>query len=63
MLTDKKKLDFSFTEYYKSGAIKTQGHRIYVKESHTYFDHGDWTYFDESGAKIKTEKFDRGVKI
>lgn len=63
LLTDKKKLEFSFTEYYASGAVKIQGHRIFVKESNTYFDNGNWTYFDESGAKIRTDKFDRGVKI
>jgi antitoxin component YwqK of YwqJK toxin-antitoxin module len=62
-MVDKKKLSFNFFEYYESGAVKVQGHRIFVKESNTYFDHGDWVYFDESGAKIKTEKFDRGVKL
>jgi antitoxin component YwqK of YwqJK toxin-antitoxin module len=62
-LADKKKLLFNFFEYYESGAVKVQGHRLYVKESNTFFDHGDWIYFDESGAKIKTEKYDRGVKL
>lgn len=63
ILTDKKKLDFTFIEYYPSGAIKVQGHRMFVKESNVYFDNGDWTYFDESGTKTKTEKYDRGVKL
>jgi antitoxin component YwqK of YwqJK toxin-antitoxin module len=63
LLTDKKKMEFSFTEYHPNGTVKTQGHRIFVKESSTYFDNGEWTYFDESGNKTKSEKFDRGVKI
>lgn len=63
LLIDKKKMDFSYTEYYANGTVKVQGHRLYVKESSSYFDNGEWTYFDESGHKTKTEKFDRGVKI
>lgn len=62
-LVDKKKLEFTYTEYYGNGQIKIQGKKIFLKESNSYFDHGDWNYFDESGSKIKTEKFDRGVKI
>lgn len=63
LLSDKKKLEFSYTEYFENGTVKVEGHRIFTKESNTYFDHGEWKYFDQSGAKTKTEKFDRGVKL
>jgi antitoxin component YwqK of YwqJK toxin-antitoxin module len=62
-LVDKKKMMYNYNEYYPSGVLKIQGHRLFVKESNTYFDHGEWIYFDESGNKTKTEKFDRGVKL
>ncbi|HLP13057.1 MAG TPA: hypothetical protein VK177_14065 [Flavobacteriales bacterium] len=62
-LVDKKKMVFNYTEYYESGTVKVQGQRIFIKDSNTYFDNGEWNYFDESGSKTKTDKFDRGVKL
>lgn len=62
-LTDKKKLDFTYTEYYEDGKIKVEGMRIYNKEGSTFYDHGEWKYYDQSGNKTKTEKFDRGVRL
>jgi len=63
VLKDKKKLEFVFTEYYPSGAVKVKGTKLFIKEGNSYMDHGEWKYFDESGSVSKTEKYDRGVKL
>lgn len=63
LLTDKKKLEFSYTEYYEDGKVKVEGQRIFMKDSNIYLDHGSWNYYDQSGAKTKSEKFDRGTKL
>ncbi len=62
-LTDKKKLEFSVIEYYANGVVKIKGMKIFLKDSNSYYDHGEWKTYDESGALIKTEKFDKGVKL
>lgn len=63
ILTDKKELVFTYTEYNERGKIILQGTKIFKKDSNTYFDHGKWTYYDDNGKEIKVEKFDRGVKL
>jgi antitoxin component YwqK of YwqJK toxin-antitoxin module len=62
-LADKKKTTYTYKEFYKSGAVKLEGSKIYKEELGDYINTGVWKYFDESGSVTKEEKFDNGTLV
>lgn len=62
-LKDKKKITYTYTEYYASGAVKIQGEKVYKEELGDYINIGTWKYFDESGSVTKEERYDNGTLV
>jgi antitoxin component YwqK of YwqJK toxin-antitoxin module len=62
-LSDKKKLVYSFKEYFASGQLSMDGSKMYNEELGDYINVGIWKYYSESGSLIKEEKFDNGTLV
>ncbi len=62
-LTDKKKISYSYKEYYAGGTVKLEGSKVYKEELGDYLNTGTWKYYDESGSVTKEEKFDNGTLV
>jgi antitoxin component YwqK of YwqJK toxin-antitoxin module len=61
-IKDKKKLSFSYSEYYESGKVKITGEKLATSDGQL-MNHGEWKYYDESGTVTKVEKWDHGTKL
>ena len=59
-LVDKKSKTYIKKEYYDNGRLKEEGTMIFRKDLGDYQKEGNWTYYDEKGTIIKTEKFLKG---
>ena len=59
-LVDKKSKTYIKKEYYENGRLKEEGTMIFRKDLGDYQKEGNWTYYNEIGAIIKTEKFLKG---
>lgn len=63
VIKDKKKLIYSYTEYYSNGKVKIEGTKIYDTNRFEYVNQGTWKYFDERGNLTKEETWDKGEKV
>ena len=59
-LVDKKTKKYTKKEFYESGRLKEEGTMYFRKEVGDYQKEGSWTYYDEKGATVKTEKYHSG---
>lgn len=62
-LVDKKKLTYTYTEYYANGNKQVEGTKIYNEDLGDYLNTGVWKYYDESGNVTKEERFDNGTLV
>lgn len=62
-LLDKKKITYTYKEFYSSGAVKVEGSKQFKEELGDYINTGVWKYYDESGKVTKEEKFDNGTLV
>ncbi len=56
-LTHKRKLNYSFNEYYPGGGKKTKGNLIYNKDTYDYQRIGTWVYYNADGSQNREEKY------
>lgn len=54
-LVDKKRVEFSQKEFYPGGAIRSEGKARYDPARMDTQRIGTWTYYDRSGAVLRTE--------
>lgn len=59
-LIDKKSKRYIKKEYYENGRVKEEGDMYYKKDLQDYQKEGTWTYYDEKGNVLKTEKYHNG---
>lgn len=59
-LIDKKTKKYIKKEYYENGRIKEEGSMFLRKEMGDYLKEGTWTYYDDKGKVVKTEKYYKG---
>lgn len=59
-LVDKKTKRYSKKEFYENGRVREEGPMIFRKDLGDYQKDGVWTYYDEKGNTIKTEKYQNG---
>lgn len=59
-LVDKKTKKYIKKEFYENGRVKEEGSMYFRKDLGDYQKEGVWTYFDEKGNEIKTEKYHSG---
>lgn len=59
-LDHKKKLIFTYFEYYPSGQMKLEGEMQFSESTYDYMRVGKWTYYNESGSVTKEETYDNG---
>lgn len=59
-LIDKKQKKYIKKEYYENGRVKEEGNMFLRKELGDYLKEGTWTYYDDKGKVIKTEKYHKG---
>ncbi len=59
-LVDKKSKKYIKKEFYENGKLKEEGPMIFRKDLGDYQKEGEWTYYDEKGAKTKSEKYHSG---
>lgn len=62
-LVDKKKLSYTYIEYYANGNKKAEGEKLYSSDLGDYINTGLWKYYNESGAVTKEERFDNGTLV
>lgn len=66
IMREKYKKDYCIrTKYHQNGKIESKGQTRLVidgKYPHWYY-FGDWEFFDENGAQIRTKKYDNGKLI
>jgi len=62
-LLDKKKVTYTFKEFYPNGQVKVDGLKQYKEELGDYINIGTWKYYDQSGSVTKEEKFDNGTLV
>ncbi len=60
-LVDKKTKRYLKKEFYENGRIKEEGSMILRKDLGDYQKEGVWTYFDDKGNTLKTEKYHNGA--
>ncbi|MFH0866250.1 MAG: hypothetical protein V1904_08645 [Bacteroidota bacterium] len=60
-LTDKKNKIYSSKEYWKNGAIKEEGMRIFNNTVQDYQKTGTWNVYDSGGNKIAEEDYVKGL--
>lgn len=60
-LVDKKTKKYAKKEYYENGRIKEEGPMYFHKDLGDYLKEGVWTFYDEKGNVIKTEKYHNGM--
>src|ERR1700741_1523081 len=56
-LVDKKTKKYIKKEFYENGRVKEEGAMHFGKDLGDYQKEGTWTYYDEKGNAVKTEKF------
>lgn len=61
-LVDKKTKKYIKKEFYENGRVKEEGNMNFRKDLGDYQKEGPWTYYDEKGNAIKTEKYHNGEK-
>ncbi len=61
-LIDKKTKKYIKKEFYENGRVKEEGNMHFRKDLGDYQKEGLWTYYDEKGNTIKTEKYHNGEK-
>lgn len=61
-LIDKKSKKYIKKEFYANGRVKEEGNMQFRKDLGDYQKEGPWTYYDEKGNAIKTEKYHNGEK-
>lgn len=61
-LVDKKTKSYIKKEFFENGRIKEEGSMLFRKDLGDYQKEGTWTYYDDKGNVIKTEKFHNGEK-
>lgn len=61
-LVDKKTKSYIKKEFYENGRLKEEGSMIFRKDLGDYQKDGSWTYYNEKGNVIKTEKYQSGEK-
>lgn len=61
-LVDKKTKKYIKKEFYANGRVKEEGSMIFRKDLGDYQKEGAWTYYNEKGIAIKTEKYHNGEK-
>lgn len=61
-LIDKKSKKYVKKEFYENGRVKEEGGMQFRKDLGDYLKEGLWTYYDEKGNAIKTEKYHNGEK-
>lgn len=61
-LIDKKTKKYIKKEFYENGRVKEEGNMHFRKDLGDYQKEGLWTYYDEKGNAIKTEKYHNGEK-
>jgi antitoxin component YwqK of YwqJK toxin-antitoxin module len=61
-LVDKKTKKYIKKEFYANGRVKEEGDMHFRKDLGDYQKEGTWTYYDEKGNAIKTEKYHNGEK-
>lgn len=59
-LVDKKSKKYIKKEFYENGKLKEEGNMYFRKELRDYQKEGEWTYYDEKGNKVKTERYHNG---
>ena len=59
-LIDKKAKKYVKKEFYENGRVKEEGTMYFRKDVGDYQKEGAWTYYDEKGTAIKTEKYHSG---
>lgn len=59
-LIDKKSRRYLKKEFHDNGRLKEEGTMIFRKDLGDYQKDGNWTYYDEKGNVIKTEKYFKG---
>lgn len=59
-LVDKKTKKYLKKEFYENGKLKEEGNMYLRKDVGDYQKEGVWTYYDEKGNSIKTEKYHSG---
>ncbi len=60
-LVDKKSKKYIKKEFYTNGRVKEEGSMMFRKDLGDYQKEGVWTYYDDKGNTIKTEKFHNGT--
>ena len=61
-LVDKKTKKYIKKEFYENGRVKEEGSMVFRKDLGDYQKEGTWTYYDQKGNTIKTEKYHAGEK-
>ncbi|MFT7155330.1 MAG: hypothetical protein ACI8Q1_000331 [Parvicella sp.] len=62
-MTNKKKLEYSQNDFYKTGTKKVVGTLKYDKDQYDYYKTGKWYFFNEAGAPTKDEEYDDGKVV
>jgi antitoxin component YwqK of YwqJK toxin-antitoxin module len=62
-LIDKKKLTYSFNEFYETGTKRIVGSLRYDMSAYDYYKTGKWLYFGNTGAPSKEEQYNDGKVI
>lgn len=59
-LVDKKTKKYIKKEFYENGRVKEEGNMFFHKDLEDYQKEGVWTFYDEKGNVLKTEKYHNG---
>ena len=59
-LVDKKAKKYMKKEFFENGRVKEEGTMYFRKDMGDYQKEGAWTYYDEKGNAVKTEKYHSG---
>lgn len=59
-LIDKKAKKYTKKEFYENGRIKEEGDMYFRKEIGDYLKEDTWTYYNDKGDVLKTEKYHKG---
>lgn len=59
-LVDKKAKKYMKKEFFENGRVKEEGTMYFRKDMGDYQKEGPWTYYDEKGNAVKTEKYHSG---
>lgn len=62
-LTNRNKMIYVIKEYYANGELKESGTLKYDEKKIDYYKEGNWTYYNESGKKIKEVQFHQNDAI